>query len=211
MMSSKKGKKTTAGGPTSSPKTPPTSVTPDPMDEGMMTPVSLDQTEDELMGYEASSLEGDATHREQDFGYEVIDQASEAGRASAGGGAVRRSPQHLGQIPAAFAKDIQQSWDDQQRREVKESDEDGDRLDGLQYRGTPERKVPSRSKRKGGSGRTSQEPRTPDPSAAPPLPPKKPGGKRANVADAPVGAAASGYDDYMEEDEDEAEVLPVKV
>jgi hypothetical protein len=107
----------------------------------MMTPMSLDQTEDELMGYEASSLEGDATHREQDFGYEVIDQTSE------GAGAVRRSPHQHGQIPAAFAKDVQQSWEVQQQRRShtqRDSEDENERFDGLQYRGTPERKVPSR-------------------------------------------------------------------
>ena len=67
--------------------------------------------------YEASSLDGDTTHREQDFGYEVIDQP-------------------------ATAADVSMMEDEEEEREAEmiqlqqQAVESGERF---QYRGTPER------------------------------------------------------------------------
>ncbi len=117
------------------------------------TPTSLspdrtgDRTDDEMLRYEASSVEGDATHREQvrntvsqkenreknykflvqDFGYEVIE-----------------AEQRQREAEAARAR-----WE-------QEAAADSEPGLNVQYRGTPERKIPSRSKRS--RHRHSQEP-----------------------------------------------------
>ena len=94
----------------------------------------LDSNDDEKFipfRYEGSSLDGDTTHREQDFGYEVIDQPATVADVSM----------------------MDEEGDDDDVREAEmihiqqRAVESGDRF---QYRGTPERerKVPSRNKRR---------------------------------------------------------------
>ena len=81
----------------------------------------------------------------QDFGYEVIDNTAtdvsqiqdEEEEETVDPNA---DPQHIHQIPDVFIRDIM----DQRRKDREEQDES---MLG-QYRGTPERKVPSRTKRK---------------------------------------------------------------
>ena len=83
------------------------------MNEECETSIIADRT----YRYEASSLDGDTTHREQDFGYEVIDQP-------------------------ATAADVSMMEDEEDEREAEmiqlqqQAVESGERF---QYRGTPER------------------------------------------------------------------------
>ncbi len=69
-------------------------------------------------------------------------------------------PQHLRQIPEVFHRDIMKARLELQEDALERDDEsDKEEEPGLidQYRGTPERKIPSRGRRRAG-GRHSQEP-----------------------------------------------------
>ena len=81
------------------------------------------RTDDELLKLDSSSLGGADTPRQQDFGYEVIEQND---------------------------KEEKKKVDDLELND----DEDSKGLD-VQYRGTPERIIPSKGKR--GRNRHSQE------------------------------------------------------
>ncbi len=108
------------------------------------TPGSLspDRTGEDFdaLRYEASSVEGELSHREQDFGYEIIEEEE------------RRRQREMEAEEAAAREAISQKWEEDEERHAAAEQET---LDVQQYRGTPERKIPSRSKR--GRFRQSQE------------------------------------------------------
>ena len=83
-----------------------------------------------LNRYETSTPGGDTTHRDQDFGYEIIDESSS--HMISGG------PQHVQQIPAQFREDI---LDEASPQSTGAQEEDSL---AEQYRGTP----PLKSKKK---------------------------------------------------------------
>ena len=159
-----------------------------------MSPISPDdRTDDELLRYEASSIEGDTTHREQDFGYELIEQQATGA-----------------EIDDIIHDEVPQQQQQQQQQDVAV-------VEGglnIQYRGTPERekKIPSRSNKRRPQQqqqqRHSQEVQQQQQqqqqleesgaSPPPPLPPKQPGGKREEIID------------DEEEEDDDLEVVPVK-
>ena len=109
-----------------------------------------------LIRFEASSLDGDTTHHEQDFGYEVIDQtAADISQMDDGDQYLEESharqqhqQQHLSQVPDDFRRDMM-------RRGAEQEQEEEERF---HYRGTPEmtRKIPSRS-RGGGGGASAKK------------------------------------------------------
>ena len=82
--------------------------------------------------YDASTPGGDASHRDQDFGYECIGQSSSPVAATG-------APQHLQQIPAQFQDDILDHASPQIDVAAPEEDSIAE-----QYRGTP----PMKSKKK---------------------------------------------------------------
>ena len=81
--------------------------------------------------YDASTPGGDASHRDQDFGYECVGQSSSPIAAGA--------PQHLQQIPAQFQDDMLDHASPQIAVAAPEEDSLAE-----QYRGTP----PLKSKKK---------------------------------------------------------------
>ena len=81
--------------------------------------------------YDTSTPGGDASHRDQDFGYEMIDESNSPMTSGA--------PQHLQQIPAQFQEDILDHASPQIAVSSPEEDSIAD-----QYRGTP----PMKSKKK---------------------------------------------------------------
>merc|ERR1712018_283940 len=144
--------------------------------EGEYSPASTPQTgdlltDDDMLRYDASTPGGDASHRDQDFGYEIIDEAS--------------SPQHLQQIPAQFQEDMLDHAPPQIAVASAEEDSIAD-----QYRGTP----PMKSKKKK-PDRRSQSHEVSDSvqlgdEIPPPLPPKRPSSVRRELRDSPLAAAA---------------------
>jgi hypothetical protein len=103
---------------------------------GEYTPASTPRTgelltDDDMLRYDTSTPGGDASHRDQDFGYEIIDESNSPMTSGA--------PQHLQQIPAQFQEDILDHVAPQIAVSSPEEDSIAD-----QYRGTP----PMKSKKK---------------------------------------------------------------
>ena len=89
--------------------------------------------------YETSSV---GTHREQDFGYEVIDQtAADISQIQDDIDMMPEEEELDGLTPTLPPKQ-------KARGRRRAPDEDEEELVGQQYRGTPERSVPSRNRRR---------------------------------------------------------------
>merc|ERR1711953_1158439 len=140
---------------------------------GEYTPASTPRTgdlltDDEMLRYDMSTPGGDASHRDQDFGYEVIGESSSPLNA--------RAPQNAQHIP-----------DHGSPQSVIEEDSIAE-----QYRGTP----PMKSKKKK-PDRRSQSHEVSDhvqlgDEIPPPLPPKRPSSVRRELRESPLAAAAAG-------------------
>merc|ERR1711997_345277 len=151
--------------------------------EGEYSPASTPQTgdlltDDEMLRYDASTPGGDASHRDQDFGYECIGQSSSPVAATG-------ASQHLQQIPAQFQDDILDHASPQIDVAAPEEDSIAE-----QYRGTP----PMKSKKKK-PDRRSQSHEVSDhvqlgDEIPPPLPPKRPSSVRRELRESPLAAAA---------------------
>ena len=85
--------------------------------------------------YDTSTPGGDTTHRDQDFGYEIIDESSPP--------MISGAPQHVQQIPAQFREDILEQAQTPEEDSIAE-----------QYRGTP----PMKSKKKKPDRRSHEVP-----------------------------------------------------
>ncbi|XP_059092500.1 uncharacterized protein LOC131887810 isoform X3 [Tigriopus californicus] len=167
---------------------------------------NADTTEAELLRFETSSMDMD-THREQDFGYEVIDRTladvNQLQDDFEGDDELSEREVHpkVGQAPTSLRKDLATARHQPGLQSQNQQRLDDDEQLVEQYRGTPERKVPSRNKRRTqphpASSPRHEFPRSESP--PPPLPPKKPGGRREEI-----------IDDYEDEEDEEMEVVPVK-
>jgi len=146
------------------------------------------QTDDEMLRYDASTPGGDPSHRDQDFGYEIINDSE---------------PQHVQQIPAQFQEDILDHASPQ-NNSLPEEDSLAE-----QYRGTP----PLKSKKKK-PDRRSQSHEVSDhvqlgDEIPPPLPPKRPSSVRRELRESPLATAGQvsksssssrvpgGHDDFL--------------
>jgi hypothetical protein len=133
-------------------------------------------TDDEMLRYDMSTPGGDASHRDQDFGYEVIGESSSPLNA-------RASPQCAQPIPEQYLQeDIPDHGSPQSAIEEDSIAE--------QYRGTP----PMKSKKKK-PDRRSQSHEVSDhvqlgDEIPPPLPPKRPSSVRRELRESPLAAAA---------------------
>merc|ERR1712226_41964 len=146
--------------------------------EGEYSPASTPQTgdlltDDEMLRYDASTPGGDASHRDQDFGYECIGQSSSPMAAGA--------PQHLQQIPAQFQDDLLDHASPQIAVAAPEEDSIAE-----QYRGTPPMK-PKKKKpdRRSQSHEVSENVQLGE-ELPPPLPPKRPSSVRRELRDSPL-------------------------
>jgi hypothetical protein len=148
---------------------------------GEYTPASTPRTgdlltDDEMLRYDMSTPGGDASHRDQDFGYEVI-----GGESSSPLNA--RAPQSAQPIPEQYLQeDIPDHGSPQSAIEEDSIAE--------QYRGTP----PMKSKKKK-PDRRSQSHEVSDhvqlgDEIPPPLPPKRPSSVRRELRESPLAAAA---------------------
>merc|ERR1719384_2878607 len=146
--------------------------------EGEYSPASTPQTgdlltDDEMLRYDASTPGGDASHRDQDFGYECIDQSSSP--------IAQGAPQHLQQIPAQFQDDILDHASPQIAVAAPEEDSIAE-----QYRGTP----PMKSKKKKPDRRSQSHEVSENVQLGeelpPPLPPKRPSSVRRELRDSPL-------------------------
>jgi hypothetical protein len=148
---------------------------------GEYTPASTPRTgdlltDDEMLRYDMSTPGGDASHRDQDFGYEVIGESSSPLNA--------RAPQNTQPIiPEQYLQeDIPDHGSPQSAIEEDSIAE--------QYRGTP----PMKSKKKK-PDRRSQSHEVSDhvqlgDEIPPPLPPKRPSSVRRELRESPLAAAA---------------------
>jgi hypothetical protein len=146
---------------------------------GEYTPASTPQTgdlmtDDEMLRYETSTPGGDTTHRDQDFGYEVVDHHSTSAPPQ---------QQHLQQIPSHFRDDII----DHQGGTIAEVEKEEDSL-AEQYKGTP----PLKSKKKKHDRRSHEIPENVQlgDEIPPPLPPKRPSSMRRELRESPVATTA---------------------
>jgi hypothetical protein len=148
---------------------------------GEYTPASTPRTgdlltDDEMLRYDMSTPGGDASHRDQDFGYEVIGESSSPLNA-------RAAPQTAQPIPEQYLQeDIPDHGSPQSAIEEDSIAE--------QYRGTP----PMKSKKKK-PDRRSQSHEVSDhvqlgDEIPPPLPPKRPSSVRRELRESPLAAAA---------------------
>merc|ERR1719210_2266961 len=146
--------------------------------EGEYSPASTPQTgdlltDDEMLRYDASTPGGDASHRDQDFGYECIGQSSSP--------IAQGAPQHLQQIPAQFQDDILDHASPQIAVAAPEEDSLAE-----QYRGTP----PLKSKKKKPDRRSQSHEVSESVQLGeeqpPPLPPKRPSSVRRELRDSPL-------------------------
>lgn len=113
---------------------------------------NADTTDAELLRFETSSMDMD-THREQDFGYEVIDRTladvNQLQDEFEGDDELseREVLQPVGQAPPSLRKDMASKHQKSSQSQNQQLLDDQEQL-VEQYRGTPERKVPSRNKRR---------------------------------------------------------------